>query len=131
MTRDVYEEDDHPVNPNNPIVMERTTIVDGQTEIRHCYWCPGCRSLHSIRVRDSGSNPSRPSWVFSGTLEKPTYSPSQLTTWGTLDMRCHTFITDGQIQFLDDCTHPLKGRTVPLPPLPDWFVEESRLTKDY
>lgn len=28
---------------------------------------------------------------------------------------CHSFITDGQIQFLNDCTHPLAGQTVPLP----------------
>jgi len=28
---------------------------------------------------------------------------------------CHSFVTDGQIQFLGDCTHKLAGRTVPLP----------------
>lgn len=27
---------------------------------------------------------------------------------------CHSFVTDGNIQFLDDCTHELKGKTVPL-----------------
>lgn len=30
------------------------------------------------------------------------------------------------IQFLDDCTHGLKGQTVPLPPLPDWFVNQVK-----
>jgi hypothetical protein len=30
---------------------------------------------------------------------------------------CHSFVTDGQIQFLSDCTHVLAGQTVPLP---DW-----------
>lgn len=29
------------------------------------------------------------------------------------------------IQFLDDCTHAMRGQTAPLPPLPDWFVKES------
>jgi hypothetical protein len=32
--------------------------------------------------------------------------------------RCHVFITNGQIQFLDDCTHALKGQTVPIPAWP-------------
>lgn len=29
---------------------------------------------------------------------------------------CHSFIKDGQIQYLDDCTHRLKNQTVPLKP---------------
>lgn len=29
---------------------------------------------------------------------------------------CHSFVTDGQIQFLGDCTHSLAGQTVPLRP---------------
>lgn len=32
---------------------------------------------------------------------------------------CHSFIRDGQIQFLSDCTHALAGQTVPLPAWPD------------
>jgi hypothetical protein len=28
---------------------------------------------------------------------------------------CHSFVTDGQIQFLTDCTHALAGKTVELP----------------
>jgi len=27
---------------------------------------------------------------------------------------CHSFITDGKIQFLSDCTHHLAGQTVDL-----------------
>jgi hypothetical protein len=29
-------------------------------------------------------------------------------------MCCHSFVTDGKIQFLGDCTHALAGQTVPL-----------------
>ena len=29
--------------------------------------------------------------------------------------RCHSFVTDGRIQFLSDCTHALAGQTVDLP----------------
>jgi len=32
------------------------------------------------------------------------------------DMCCHSFITDGQIKFLGDCTHELAGQTVALKP---------------
>jgi hypothetical protein len=28
---------------------------------------------------------------------------------------CHSFVTDGKIQFLGDCTHALAGQTVELP----------------
>ena len=30
-------------------------------------------------------------------------------------LTCHSFVTDGRIQFLADCTHPLAGQTVDLP----------------
>lgn len=33
-----------------------------------------------------------------------------------VDVICHSFITDGQIQFLADSTHRLAGQTVPLEP---------------
>jgi hypothetical protein len=28
---------------------------------------------------------------------------------------CHSFVTNGKIQFLADCTHKLAGQTVELP----------------
>ena len=37
--------------------------------------------------------------------------------WGS----CHSFIQNGQWQFLSDCAHALAGKTVPMEPLPDWF----------
>ena len=33
---------------------------------------------------------------------------------GMIDAICHSFITDGSIEFLPDCTHELAGKTVPL-----------------
>jgi hypothetical protein len=117
----------------NPIVVARRVHYrkDGKSHkvTYHRYWCPGCDALHSIAVRP-GSQPNGASWGFTGTLEKPTYTPSQLSEWNgvkdgkTIKQRCHTFIREGMIQFLNDCTHALKGQTVPLPPLPDWVVGE-------
>jgi len=56
---------------------------------------------------------------------KPTFSPSYLVignektleeTNGRCGHRCHSFIKDGKIQYLDDCTHELKNKTVDLIP---------------
>lgn len=82
--------------------------------------CPGCKSGHGIDD----------SWTFNGDFERPTFEPSYLT-WNDADprakegskfhtgWRCHSYIRDGQIEFLSDCTHPLAGQTVPIPPWND------------
>jgi hypothetical protein len=116
----------------NPIVVERryktSREPDAPTITKHLYWCPGCDALHGIAVRPSKQR-NGASWEFSGTLECPTYSPSQLTTWEQGPERtkfvCHTFIRNGQIEFLNDCTHEFRGKMVPLPPLPDWVLRED------
>lgn len=72
--------------------------------------CPGCGSLHRII-------PGR--WEWNNRLDRPTFSPSVLVTWTYGDSReerrCHSYVRDGQIQFLSDCTHALAGQTVDLP----------------
>ena len=74
--------------------------------------CPGCKDLHAVNT----------TWSFNGDFEKPTVNPSVLVTWkywsannGFINNICHSYIKDGMIQFLDDCTHELKGQTVELP----------------
>lgn len=89
--------------------------------------CPGCEDMHCIQVGDGPG----PRWGFNGNYERPTFTPSVLVRWnepsdveGEFDdpakdreMVCHSFVTDGQIQFLGDCTHKLGGQTVPLLPM--------------
>lgn len=84
------------------------------------FWCPGCDGAHMIRTASA----ERPGgWSFNGDAEKPTFSPSILVTYNGSDAgvddappaRCHSFVTDGRIQFLGDCTHALAGQTVDLP----------------
>lgn len=87
---------------------------------RLMFWCPGCDGAHMIRVGDG----TGPGWSFDGNYERPTFSPSVLVTYNGPDAGvdgappavCHSFVRDGQIQFLNDCTHALAGQTVPLPP---------------
>ncbi len=53
-----------------------------------------------------------PCWSWNGSVDCPTLRPSILTT--CMDFRCHSWITDGQAQFLSDCSHDLAGKTVDL-----------------
>lgn len=88
--------------------------------------CPGCKEAHGITVsRPEGQ--AGPVWGWNGNADKPTFTPSVLVTMpqgdrdadGVWRIRrtdvCHSFVTDGRIQFLGDCTHALAGQTVDLP----------------
>jgi hypothetical protein len=89
------------------------------------FWCPGCDEMHVVRV------PPHPhAWGFNGNGDAPTFTPSVLT-WRDANpdaapgfekyreaYRCHSFVTDGRIQFLGDCTHDKAGQTVELPDFP-------------
>ena len=79
--------------------------------------CPGCKMPHSVNVNTD----RRPCWTFNGDMQMPTFKPSILVRWEygypPIDHRCHSFIQDGHILFLNDCTHTLAGQRVPIP---DW-----------
>jgi len=106
------------------------------------FYCPGCNSAHVIYTgAGAGSR-----WGYNGNPESPTFTPSVLVrsghfvpgheagtdcwcTWKDKDefteMKCtvcHSFVTNGQILFLGDCTHPLAGQTVPLPEFPNDYA---------
>lgn len=100
------------------------------------FLCPGCKDWHATDNR----------WVFDGDVEKPTLSPSVLVRSGHFisDYKegdgcwckynaehpndkasfhcylCHSFVRQGKIEFLEDCSHALAGQTVDLPPMEDW-----------
>jgi hypothetical protein len=74
--------------------------------------CPACGNAHVFND----------SWTVEGSPDKPTVKPSiRVTGWhethGGRDYVCHVNIKEGMIHFEDDCTHPFKGQTVPLPEL--------------
>lgn len=73
-------------------------------------FCPACELGHLFDNR----------WVLSGTLEKPTFKPSMLINKDLKSKHrplCHSFVTDGNIEYLSDCTHDMAGKTVALKPL--------------
>jgi len=83
------------------------------------FWCPGCDGAHQVKV-GTGAGPR---WGYNGNPDRPTFTPSVLVRYNGLDADtpdgipsvCHSFVTDGRIQFLSDCTHHLAGQTVDLP----------------
>lgn len=81
--------------------------------------CPGCSMLHGVNIERQGI----PAWTWNGNNEKPTFSPSIKVTgkWGLdqVEKVCHSFVTNGEIQFLNDCTHELAGKTVSMVELED------------
>lgn len=116
----------------NPVMAVRKVIHDGKRIGRNCWvWCPGCDSAHAISVvGEDGSMPEGPCWEWDGNVERPTFSPSLLCTSAYTDpdtkqeveiSRCHSFIQNGQWNFLGDCKHSLRGLH-DMVPLPDWLV---------
>jgi hypothetical protein len=102
-------------------------ILHKANDVTAFFWCPGCDEAHQIIYAGPKA------WGFNGDWDKPTFTPSYLT-WHDPNpeadpkydskgkfrngFRCHSFITDGNIAFLGDCTHALANQTVALPEWP-------------
>lgn len=121
-------------------ISSKLRSVDGG---RLMFWCPGCDGAHQVRIEGDGS----PRWSWNGDAEKPTFYPSILCTSHTwkpevtpenmaefkrnpwpqtkADEICHSFVVDGEIRFLPDCTHHLAGQTADLPD----FDDDERITR--
>ena len=72
----------------------------------YAFQCPGCDMEHVINE----------GWKFNNDFDSPTFTPSVKVS-GHLQGKnfvCHSFITDGKIKFLGDCTHHLANQTVDL-----------------
>ena len=96
--------------------MARATVTTNEGKFyRWMIFCPGCECAHGIND----------GWKFNGNFDLPTFTPSILVkSRGYVGLIsdnvventvCHSFVTDGKIRFLSDCTHALKGKTVDLP----------------
>lgn len=75
------------------------------------FWCPACNEVHAINL-DDVSGPFR--WTVD--FEKNTIHPSVRTLDAT---NCHSYVKNGQIEFLSDSNHAMRGTTVDLPDFPD------------
>ena len=75
---------------------------------------PGPIPTRIIPVMINGMRRGTGNWTWNGDTEKPTLRPSILTRGGDGDHRCHSWVNDGMVQFLHDCSHDLADRTLPL-----------------
>jgi len=120
---------------------------------RVAFWCPGCNEMHQVTV----DGERHPRWGYNGNAERPTFTPSilvrgvrieggdaeldriidsyklpeereQMLADKRINTVCHSFVTDGRIQFLADCTHALANQTVDLPTWPT--IEPDKLPDD-
>ena len=106
--------------------MKLNRLADGTI----LYKCP-CGDTHAITVGK---------WQITGGDARPTFTPSVLVTSGHFVPKerndgscwceynrehptnplpfgcylCHSYVRDGMVQFLGDCTHALAGQIVPL-----------------
>lgn len=102
---------------------------------RVLFFCPACQDYHAIKPKGADGT----GWGFNGDYNLPTFTPSVLyrsghhvpghtgECWCDWQKKhpkeaapfsctlCHSFVTDGRIQFLSDCTHAMAGQTVDLP----------------
>lgn len=103
---------------------------------------PGPSGVMTFPVITKGTREGTGKWTWNGDTEKPTLRPSLLTTsghfcashkedddcWCTYNkdnpnpnhtsvfqcFRCHTWLNDGHVQFLPDCSHEFVGQTLDL-----------------
>ena len=122
--------------------VKQVTHADTRELVGYRFKCPGCERNHSLGL----------GWHFNGSVHSPTFYPSVLVTgrdftpagqaeydaWVAADcpplggkqfesatIVCHSFITDGQIEFLGDCTHALAGQKVELPTIVEEVADPS------
>lgn len=113
--------------------------VDTNGDIYYKIYCPACTRYHMLDKR----------WLFNENYDKPTFDSNppggarSLLIYGhkigdyrdgfyteieferRRSYQCHSIITDGKIQYCDDCDHPLKGQTVDLPDLSNYNKGEN------
>jgi hypothetical protein len=106
--------------------MKLKQISSKPGSVTYIFYCLGCDEIHQITDK----------WEFNNDFNNPTFSPSYLT-WNDPNpnadpkydpkgkyrngFRCHSFIKEGKIEYLNDCTHKLAGKTVQLPEVEDYF----------
>lgn len=98
--------------------MPKVKLLPG-TAGTYYFYCPGCKTEHTIHTKDEGF--SHPIWGFNGDVNKPTFTPSLLSIHYSPEgeKRCHSFIRDGKIEYLQDCDHALAGKTVEMEDMTD------------
>lgn len=91
--------------------VERQASHD-ERQIFHSFHCPACNRRHRVCTARTLEGDVH---TFNGSLDRPTIWPAILDVEDTAI--CHSYVTDGRIRFLTDCTHELAGKDLELPDL--------------
>lgn len=92
------------------------------------HYCPGCERIHAARVDGPPAMPGNWRWILTGTPDNPSLHPSVRHSYpesayennpGLPRYQCHYMVTNGVLEFFDDCTHQFKGQKIPMPELTD------------
>lgn len=79
---------------------------------------PGPLPKRVIPVICKGRRENTGCWTWNGSVEAPTLRPSILSSGTSFlsdgEHRCHSWVNDGSVIFLDDCSHDLAGKTMDL-----------------
>lgn len=83
----------------------KKVMIGNKDEFQWHIMCRGCGHVHAMAPHVHS---------FNNDFDKPTFSPSLLQNFNP-DKVCHSFVTNGKIQYLGDCFHELKNQTIDLP----------------
>ena len=88
------------------------TIDHNNVHYGYYFHCPGCEHGHIVWTEVAASNGAK--WTFNEDVDSPTFRASLLNKhpFKGVEQICHLFVTDGKIEYLNDCTHKLAGQTV-------------------
>lgn len=103
-------------------MLEKHTYKTGEESV--WFWCSPCDTHHRfVTKRADGAPPQSPQWGWNGDLDKPTFTPSLFCNRDATPEdialgahRCHLFLREGMVQYLNDCSHSAAGTTVPVEP---------------
>lgn len=104
--------------------------VKDEGEGMYSFYCPGCDFLHVYYVNSPHWKGGKGGWTFNGDMERPSFNPSLLNRTGIhadpnwdpgledgkdrtkppYSTICHLYVTDGVINYCNDCTHHLNGK---------------------
>jgi hypothetical protein len=83
----------------------------GDNAFHYHFLCPGCNTEHTVND----------TWEFNQDIKNPTFYPSIAVSGcsfnekgETITVICHSYIKNGQIEFLPECNHSLAGQTAEL-----------------
>ena len=101
------------------ITINRKLVYISQPVWMIGHWCPGCKKIHGFACFEPTRDGHK--WSFNSNYINPSFTPDMKIKVGPKNQEpkiCHYYLTRGQLNYLDDCTHSFCGKTVPLPDIP-------------